>query len=97
MSNRNIIIISTVVLGAMIGYPAHADDDFNCYSSKVPERGAACQANVVQLENGVSFSCGEPRSQDQAIYCGAVYGYERNWCARIAAPGLREACFRDTE
>lgn len=97
MLNRNIVILGAIALGTLTWSSAKADDDFNCNSATVPEGSVACQADVVRLEDGQSFSCGDPRNHDQVIYCGAVHGYERNWCARIQAPALRAACFRDTE
>jgi len=97
MTKRFVLVFGTLAFAALMGSPAKADQDFNCYSSAVPEGSATCQGSVVQVAGVKPFSCGDTRNHDQVIYCGAVYGYESHWCARIQNSSLREACFRDTE
>ncbi|MEI8397050.1 MAG: hypothetical protein WCF85_20180 [Rhodospirillaceae bacterium] len=97
MTKRCALIFGMLAVSALMWSPAKADRTFDCSSSAVPDKNATCQNNMVETAGVKPFSCGHTRNQDQAIYCGAVYGYESNWCARIKNPNLRRACFRDTE
>lgn len=97
MINRNILAAGMLAMASLIGGPALADQGFDCNSPKVPERNGMCQTQVVQAEERQPFTCGNARTQDQVTYCGAVYGYEQGWCARIQDPALHRLCLRDTE
>lgn len=73
------------------------------------ETQAACSLIVPPIKNNVCeqeddampgygvLSCENPRNHDQTTFCAAVYGYERNWCARISNPALRQECWNRTE
>jgi uncharacterized protein len=97
MKNRTTMALAAVAFAITIAGPAMADESFNCNSAAVPKNNAQCQGQVVNVEGGQSFDCGHTRNADQATYCGAVFGYEAHWCARIQNPQLRHACIRDTE
>lgn len=96
MLNRTILAAGALVIASLIGGPALAGG-FDCYSQKVPERSGTCQSQMVQAEGHQPFTCSDARTQDQITYCGAVYGYERGWCARIQEPALQRLCLQDTE
>jgi hypothetical protein len=97
MSYKNHMAFATLVFAVLIGGPADAGSLFDCYSHAVPKQNSVCQTAIVTPEGSEPFTCGETRNHDQAVYCGAVYGYEQGWCARIQDPALRRKCFRDTE
>ncbi len=94
---RNILALGAFATAMMIGASVHANDGFSCNSHPVPEQRTTCQEKIVTLDDSESFTCGNPKNADQANYCGAVYGYEQQWCARIKNPGIRQACLLGTQ
>jgi hypothetical protein len=97
MKNRNIMALAAIAFTITVAGPSLAAESFNCDALTVPERNSQCRGQVVNVDGGPSFDCGHTRNADQATYCGAVFGYEAHWCARIHNPQLRQACVRDTE
>jgi hypothetical protein len=93
---RTLLLLSGVGLGLTLFQPANAQSHFDCNGPTVPNRHNECLTKVISPGGEEPFSCGQARTPDQIVYCGAVYGYERNWCRHIHDQTLRSQCLADT-
>ncbi len=84
-------MISALILGFNSAARAECSQDGDLHESNT------CQHNVEQLPGYGLISCANPRNHDQSTFCGAVYGYEAHWCARIHNAILRRDCEEKTE
>jgi len=68
-----------------------------CSLVVAPIQNNVCQQDDERLAGYGVLSCAKPRNHDQRTFCGAVYGYEQHWCARIGNAVLRNECLDRTE
>lgn len=99
LPRRLALAAPAALLVSLSAHGGRADESarFDCHGQQVPKDRAGCENRLEVLDGYQSFTCGNTRNQDEVTYCGAVYGYERDWCARIGNERLRSECWSRTE
>ncbi len=95
MTMTRIFVAAGMTTALVLGFNPTARAE--CSQNGDLHESNTCQQNIEQLAGYGQISCANPRNHDQSTFCGAVYGYEANWCARIHNAILRQDCWEKVE
>jgi hypothetical protein len=95
INNTRSLTLASLIAVLMIGGASEARAA--CNLMVPPISNNVCQQEDQTLPGYGLISCASPRNPDQTTFCGAVYGYEQHWCARIRNPVLRQECWDRVE
>ncbi len=95
IDNARTFTLASLMAALVLG--GASDARAACSLMVPPIKNNVCQQEDQMLPGYGLISCASPRNHDQTTFCGAVYGYEQHWCARIGNPVLRQECWERVE